>query len=231
MRYIKSFRLFFGRMPLRPIAVFGAAMAVFSVLIALPDISDGSGDFLAGMVEGMSVMIGTVASMVGVMLMIGLYNSCSPELPGYKYFRSIPDSVGHLRRGIVAASVLSLVTGVVLLALVGVISGFMGLDMSGVVLGALLLPLATGACNFTGFFRRSAARLGVMFVIMCGSGFIAGFTVGNAEDKETSLVEIFSQNRYLLLAVFAVSVVVYIAGLVYAVCQAKRKWGSEPCAR
>ena len=227
MRYIKSFRLFFGRMPLRPIAVFGAAMAVFSVLIALPDLSDGSGDFLAGMVEGMSVMIGTVASMVGVMIMIGLYNICSPENPGYKYFRSIPDSVGHLRRGIVAASVISLATGVVLLALVGVISGFMGLDMSGVVLGALLLPLATGACNFTGFFRRSAARLGVLFVIMCGSGFIAGFTVGNAEDKETSPVEIFSQNRYLLLAVFAV----YIAGLVYAVCQAKRKWGSEPCAR
>ena len=80
-RYIKSFRLFFGRMPLRPLAVFGAAMAVFSVLIAIPDLADGE-NFLAGMVEGMSVMIGTVASMVGVMLMIGLYNICSPETPG-----------------------------------------------------------------------------------------------------------------------------------------------------
>ena len=161
-KYIQSLRLFFGRVPLRQMLIFLAVVAFFVVLFAGLNLITSNGDFINGMFEGISAMIGPVAAMMGIMQLIAVYNSCYREVPGYKYFRSVPYSGVQLSRGIIAANALSIISGIAMLAL--------------------------------------------------------------------TFVMLFMQNCLPFVGILAGGLVIFAAGLIFAVNYAKKKWGVDECA-
>ena len=229
-KYIQSLRLFFGRVPLRQMMIFPAVVAFFVVLFAGLNLITSNGDFINGMFEGISSMIGPVAAMMGIMQLIAVYNSCYHEVPGYKYFRSVPNSGVQLSRGIIAANALSIISGIAMLALTFVMLRMVNADVSGIILGALLLPVATGICNFTGFLKRRSTKMLVLIGILSMTGFAAGFCVGASEDGEPTIMEMFMQNCLPFVGILAAGLVIFAAGLIFAVNYAKKKWGVDECA-
>lgn len=229
-KYIRSYRLFLGAIPYKQALIFLVVMAFFGVLFYVQDmLMSDSSDFVTGMFQGMSAMIGPVSTIVGVMQLMTLYNSCSPESPGYKFFRSIPDSGVHFSRAIIAGNVFAGAEGIVMLALVYVIFRLAGFDYSSVLLGALILPFATGICNFAGFMKRNIARVIWIVMVLTVSGFASGFLAGAAEDGEFTLMELFKKNSLPFYIVLAAGIILFAVSLMLAVRHAKEKWGVGKC--
>ena len=230
-KYIRSYRLFLGAIPYKQALIFLVVMAFFGVLFYVKDVlmSDSS-DFVTGMFQGMSAMIGPVSTIVGVMQLMTLYNSCSPESPGYKFFRSIPDSGVHFSRAIVAGNVFAGAEGIVMLALVYVIFRLAGFDHSGVLLGALILPFATGICNFAGFMKRNIARVIWIVMVLTVSGFASGFLAGAAEDGEPTLAELFMTDSLPFFIILAAGLILFAVSVILSVRHAREKWGVDKCS-
>ena len=95
-KYIRAYKLFLGELPCKQALYSLVIVAILCVMFCVEYILGGGSDFVMGLFHGIAAMIGPIAALWGTSLLIALYNTCSPETPGYKFFRCIPD--GRMRR-------------------------------------------------------------------------------------------------------------------------------------
>ena len=222
-KYVKSFRLFFGTCQIRDIVIFLAMLIVFMILCPMAELLPAD-SFIAGFAQGVASMMGALCAVTGLVFANALYQYAAPATAGRKFFVSLPDSALHFRRAIAAANALGIVTGLVLLALEGVVYHILGMDMSMVYLGAILLFIATGVCDLTGFIRSRTARIISLMAVMCGFGSLAGiFSVG--EEDETSAADLLASHAEALWIAGAAALAIFAAGLIYSLAVAEKKWG------
>ena len=114
-----------------------------------------------------------------------------------------------------------------MLALVYVIFRLAGFDYSGVLLGALILPFATGICNFAGFMKRNIARVIWIVMVLTVSGFASGFLAGAAEDGEPTLAEMFMTDSLPFFIILAAGLILFAVSMILSVRHAREKWGVD----
>lgn len=223
-KYIQSFRVFFGATQLKSLVIFSAVIFGFMILCGAASFLSEN-DFITGFAQGVSSMIGTLAAVFGLMFLNALYQSLSPSVPGYKYYRSLPDGAAHFRRAITAGNILGIAAGLVLLALVSVVYVLIGVEQTFTLFGIALLFAAAGVCNFTGYIRVNTARIISLMALMCVFGFALGFMDGSGEEEGLSAMQLLSQNSGVFLMIVGGSIALFIAGLIYALALAEKKWG------
>ena len=226
-KYIQSFRIFFGSCQIRAMLIFTAIIAgtaiLCGVLSALP-----INAFLDGFMQGVYSMMSAMSAVFGIIFLNALYQYISPLTPGYKYFKSLPDGAAHFRRAIAAGNILGILSGLVLIACVSVFFLLIGVDNGSSLFGLVLLFLATGVCNLTGFIRNSTWRIIAMMGVLCLFGFSAGFLDGSGEADGNTALDLLSQNIGIIgivIAVGTIAVAVFLAGFIYAIRVAEKKWG------
>lgn len=223
-KYIQSFRVFFGVCQIRSFVIMVAVIVGFTVLCGLTDFLPDT-SFLNGFAKGVSSMMGAISAAFGIMFLNVLYQYVSPVTAGYKYYHSMPDSAVHFRRAIAASNFLGIATGLVLIAFISLVYLLIGVDTGIIFFSAALLFLATGVCNFTGFIRSNTARIISLMGVMVLFGFAAGFTDGLRDEDESNAIDLLSQNPGIALTIGGVSIAVFIAGLIYSMTRAEKKWG------
>lgn len=226
-KYIQSFRLFFGNCQIRSIVTSTAVIAGLTVLCGLLSCFPVN-EFLSGLAQGISAMLSSMSAVFGLIFMNALYQYLSPVTPGHKYYASLPDGAVHFRRAIAAGNLFGVCFGLVFLALIGAVQKLIGVDTNFVFFGVMLLFISTGVCNFTGFIRNNTARIIAMMGVFCLFGFLAGIfgflTDAGEEEGTTGLDSLFSSVGITVI-VGVVSVVVFAAGVIYALTVAEKKWG------
>ena len=165
-KYIQSYRLFFGNCQIRSIVSFAAVISGLTVLCGIIGCFPMN-EFLTGLAEGVSTMLSS------------LYQYLSPVTPGHKYYASLPDGAAHFRRAIAAGNLFGIITGLGLIALISVAYKLIGINNNFVFFGVMLLFIAAGVCNFTGFIRNNTARIIVMMGVFCGFGSLANDPAGS----------------------------------------------------
>ena len=231
-KYIQSFRLYYGKCPMKSLLLyFGVTLGIMLVIILPSAVGIGGGeDFFSGVLEGISSTIGLMISLCSCIFLGGLYSYNQPEAPGYKYFRAIPDDAAAFRRAIVAANVLSLLAGVVMTAVMTAVFLMAGTDISGVLYGVILLPVETGIMNFTGFIMRRNAKFIILMATLCLVGFGSGFIAGFDGDEESTLMETLSADQWIIFLAAGAAVLIFAGGLVFALIMTGRRRGGMSCA-
>lgn len=227
-KYVNSFRIFFGRCSLTSMASFLVTMAVIILMIAVLEVLATGGDFMAGMTDGMSVMLTGAVPLTGLIFLSTLYTYANPATPGHKYYVSVPGSAEHFRRAVIAANLFSLVLGAVLIAVMSLILTLGALGAGGGVAfyGLVLMLAALGLCNFTGYIKNTAARVAVIASTMGFTGFAAGFLGADADDED-SFSTLIADNPWLPWVVLGTAALVFAGGFVYSVAVSRKKWESE----
>lgn len=223
-KYIQSYRLFFGNCQIRSIVSFAAVISGLTVLCGIIGCFPVN-EFLSGLAQGISTMLSSLSAVFGLIFMNALYQYLSPVTPGHKYYASLPDGAVHFRRAIAAGNLFGIITGLGLLVLISVAYKLIGINNNFVFFGVTLLLIAAGVCNFTGFIRNNTARIIVMMGVFCGFGFLAGFLTDAGEDEGTTGLDSLFSSVGITVTVGVVSVVVFAAGLIYALTVAEKKWG------
>lgn len=223
-KYIQSFRVFFGSCQIRSMLIFAVIIAgtaiLCGILSALP-----VNDLLDGFMQGVSSMMSAMSAVFGIIFLNALYQYISPVTPGYKYYRSLPDGAAHFRRAIAAGNILGILSGLVLITLVSAFNVLIRVDNGSSLFGIVLLFLAAGVCNLTGYVRNNTARIIAMMGVLCLFGFSAGFLDGSGEADGFTALEFLSQNIVTVIAAGAIAVTVFLAGFIYALRAAEKKWG------
>lgn len=220
-KYIQSYRLFFGNCQIRSIVSFAAVISGLTVLCGIIGCFPMN-EFLTGLAEGVSTMLSSLSAVFGLIFMNALYQYLSPVTPGHKYYASLPDGAAHFRRAIAAGNLFGIITGLGLIALISVAYKLIGINNNFVFFGVMLLFIATGVCNFTGFIRNNTARIIVMMGVFCGFGFLA-----DAEDSQTTRLDTLFSSAGITVTVGVVAAAVFAAGLIYALAVAEKKWGES----
>ncbi len=223
-RYIKTFRLFFGSRPLKsPLECM--AIVAFIALLALVIGAFGTSQFL----DVLELSIVSVGGCSGLILLAALYSLCSPENAGYKYFRSVPDCAGQLRRAVISVNLFALVVGAAILVVTMAVFSAAGMDIGiGTVYGgAVFLLLEFSLCNFTGFVQKVSIRLAALGAGLFVCGLISGFGERASEDAASDAA---SDGIFPAAAIMGACVLAYVGGIIFAAAQAKRKWGGNECA-
>lgn len=221
--YIRSFRVFFGRCNLISLLGFLGGMAAMIVVVALLEVFAAGGDFTLGLSAGMSVMLTGIVPLTGMLFLNTLYTYINPAVPGHKYYRSIPDSVGHFHRAVIAASVFALVLGLALIGVMCVIYLLLDIPISAAYYGLVMLLSLLGVCNLIGYIKNVVGRALIGGGIMCFTGFLAGF-LGAAEDDEGSFSEVMADKTWVYWLILGAALLLYAGGFIYTAAVSRRKW-------
>lgn len=225
-KYVNSFRIFFGRCSLTSMVSFLVTMAVIILIVAVLEVLAAGGDFMAGMMDGMSVMLAGVVPLTGLIFLSTVYTYANPATPGHKYYVSVPGSAEHFRRAVIAANLFSLALGAVLIAVMNLIFLPLGGGGGMAFYGLILMLAVLGLCNFTGYIKNTAARIAAVSFTMCFTGFAAGFLGADAEDED-SFSALIVNNPWLPWVVLGTAALVFAGGFVYSVAVSRKKWESE----
>lgn len=224
-KYVNAFRIFFGRCDLSGMLSFIVVMGVMALgVAALEFLSDG-GDFTAGMSAGMSIMLSGVIPLTGMIFLSALYTYANPATPGHKFFLSVPDSAEQFRRAVIAANVFSLALGLVLLAVMCGLYTLLQVDITMTYFGLVMLFALLGLCNFSGYIRNTVVRVLLISGLFGGTGFSAGFIVGDSEEQSFCVIN--EKFPWLIYVLVGAAVLLFVGGFIYSVAVSKRKWVRE----
>lgn len=229
-KYIRAYKLFLGELPYKQALYSLVIVAILCVMFCVEDILGSGSDFVMSLFHGIAAMIGPIAPLWGISLLIALYNTCSPETPGYKFFRCIPDGRMQFSRAIVTGNAFAVVTSIALLVLVYVMFRLADYNISGVLLGILIMPIATGFGNFAVYIKRNTARMVLMILLLTIPGFTSGFMVGLSEDGGPTLADMVANNCLPFFIILAAGLVFFAVSVIMAVKYARKKWGVDKCA-
>ncbi len=216
----RSFSIFTGAYTIKNTAqillTFFAIFGAMSLLSAIP-VQEGSfaAGFFTSFIPGFSMFV----PMCGAFLLNALYNYNLPQMQGFKYLHSIPDSAEKFRQAIVAANIVALVIMLIAIAINSLL--FYGFEIGTTPLFAAFVSLlAIGITNLLGSTKKQWLRFVAMMPLFVGAGFAFGFSAAMQEKGE-------ALPDFVLWIAFGVALVVYIAGLIntFAVC--KKKWRRE----
>lgn len=225
-KYIQSFRLFFGSAQIRSLVIFSAVIIGVTTLCGLTAFFPVN-DFLIGFGQGVSSMLGAICAIFGLIFLNATYQYLSPAIPGHKYFASLPDGAKHFRRAIAVGNAVGIVVGLALISLISIVYALLGVDMGIVLFSSSLLFVETGVCDLTGYIRNNTARVLAMLGVTCLFGFFMGFTDGMNEADGISAIQMLMKDPGIIAAVMGVSAAVFIAGLIYSLAMAEKKWGES----
>lgn len=216
--YIKSFRIITATQVVRSVlgGLLGGAVGVAVVgLLNLISGSEEMGAFWAGF----SPAIGILVPMLAMVILNGVFAALNPMAQGYKYFHSLLGGAEHFKRALICANLVSVLACVVWGLVMIPINLYIGntfMSCIDIALGLVML----GIIDITGFSGKMWVRLLGILPVLFVFGFAGGFTVAMSEDGETI-------DAVFVVIMMAVSLVVFFAGLVYALLNAKKKWYAE----
>lgn len=229
-KYIRAYKLFLGEFPCKQALYSLVIVAILGAMFCLEDILGSGSDFVMGLFHGIAAMIGPIAPLWDISLLIALYNTCSPETPGYKFFRCIPDGRMQFSRAIVTGNTFVAITSIALLFLAYMLFRLADYNISGVLLGILIMPIAAGFVNFAVYIKRNTARMVLMILLLTIPGFTSGFMVGLSEDGGPTLADMVANNCLPFFIILAAGLVFFAVSVIMAVKYARKKWGVDKCA-
>lgn len=216
----RSFRIFTGAYTIKNTAqillTFFAIFGAMSLLSAIPVQEDSfAAGFFASFIPGFSMFV----PMCGAFLLNALYTYNLPQTQGFKYFHSIPDSAPIYKQAIAAANIVAL--AIMLIAIVINSLLFYGFEIGTTPLFAAFVSLlAIGITNLLGSTKKQWLRFVAMMPLFVCAGFLFGFSAAIQEDGK-------SLPDFVLWILLGVSLVVYIAGLIYTFSVSEKKWRCE----
>lgn len=208
---IRSFRIMAGTVKAYLIMFAGLIGGI--VVIGVVDRLAKS-EWLSGFINGAVPVISaiTLPTFVAVTV-IGVFNTNSPDVAGYKYYHALPNSAEHFRSSILFANL----SGVVMTAaFMAVVALFFKAETA--VCAAAVTLLTTGILNFMGFTNSLWTR---MIPLGIAGGMGGAFCMGFVDGAEYTI----ALSVFAVMA--AVSAAVFAAGVVFAVVKAKSAWESE----
>ena len=216
----RSFRIFTGAYTLKNTAqLLLTFFAIFGAMSLLSAIPAEEGSFTAGFFSSFIPGFSMFVPMGGAFLLNALYSYNLPQMQGFKYLHSIPDDSRIFRQAIVTANIVAIL---IMLIAVGINSLlFYGMEIGTSPLFASFVSLlAIGVTNLLGSTKKQWLRFVAMMPLFVGAGFAFGFSAA-LQEKGESLPD------FVLWIACGVSLVVYIAGLIYTLTVTEKKWRRE----
>ena len=216
----RSFCIFTGAYTIKNTAqillTFFAIFAAMSLLSAIPVQEDSfAAGFFSSFIPGFSMFV----PMGGAFLLNALYTYNLPQTQGFKYLHSIPESARKFRQAIAAANIVALAVMFIAIVINSLLFYVFEIGTSP-LFAAFVSLLAIGITNLLGGTKKQWLRFAAMMPLFVGAGFAFGFSAA-LQEKGESLPE------SVLWIALGVSIVVYIAGLIYTFKVSEKKWRRE----
>lgn len=208
MSIVRSFRIMVGTV--KQLVVMYAVLLAGTLVLGVVYKFAGSSDLglaLSTAVPFVSVLYSAVIVLVTAS---AVFNMNYPAAIGYKYYHSLPASAELFQNSVILMNVFSFVMIEAYLIILAVFFGAWSM-----LLAAGSTLLAMGLMNFLGYAKSPYVRM--LPFIIAGSltgAFMTGLAVGDAPEL----------GGFAIAVIEAICVVIFAAGMMYAILRAKSAW-------